>query len=622
MPQFPTDWMEDLRARTDIVQVVSGYVALKQRGKKFWGLCPFHGEKTASFSVDPEMQMFYCFGCKAGGDVFRFVEDMEHLTFPEAVEMLAERARLPLPQMVDNRDYARTNNLKERLYNANREAAVFFHETLFTPAGEKSLAYLKKRGVSDQMIRRFGLGAAPEDWDALTKHLTSKGYTVSELRQAGLVVVKPAQPATETEPAKSERVFDMFRGRVIFPIIDQHDKVLGFGGRVLGKGEPKYLNTSDTLIFNKRKGVYAANLLRKERNLDRVILTEGYMDVVSLTQFGVRGVVATLGTALTNEQARLMKRYAPRVDLSYDGDSAGQHAILRGLDIMDVEGIPCKVLDFPDGLDPDEFIRRDGAEGFANLPELTPTEYRIRRIRDESDLSTAEGRVAYGKKVIAILSRLEPMDRQPYLQRLRLETGFDDDVLQDQLKTETEKLQAKEKKEAQLAQKRAGTRKTDVADVMLASPETAAPERKSTPALLSNEDVQIARAQQTLLRLTATGKLPEDIIREEDFEGSGWKLIYQRLRQGETPAALMSQAADQADASALAGIFSSQEDLGDTDQMIRMAQECVRSIRLAKLQKEQEDLQARLAKAVPEDTAALMTRYQQIKAEMKQLKAN
>lgn len=216
------------------------------------------------------------------------------------------------------------------------------------------LDYLKRRGVSDGVIRKFGLGAAPNSWDALTRAMQAKGYTTEELQMAGLIVIKDAEEATADRPARPRRAFDMFRNRAIFPIIDQYGNVLAFGGRAIENVQPKYLNTSDTPIFNKRLGVYAANLLRKERHLERVVLVEGYMDVVSLTQFGVTGVCATLGTALTSEQAKLLKRFAPMVYLSYDGDSAGQHAILRGLDILEAEGIPARVLDFPDGLDPDD----------------------------------------------------------------------------------------------------------------------------------------------------------------------------------------------------------------------------------------------------------------------------
>ena len=350
--RFPTAWMDDFYSRVDIVQVVSAYVPLKKNGSRYWGLCPFHHEKTPSFSVNGEQNLYYCFGCKAGGNVVQFVEEMEHLTYREAVEYLAKQIHMPIPETQEDPDYERRRSQREQLLGANKAAARWYHAQLWLPENQRILDYLHKRGLDDGTIRKFGLGAAPEEWDALTRALEQQGYTQDELRLAGLTVVK------------QETRFDMFRSRAIFPIIDAQGQVLGFGGRAMGDAQPKYLNTSDTPVFNKRKGVYAANLLRKQRDLKRVILVEGYMDVVALIQHGVNGVVATLGTALTNEQARLLKRYAPEIWVSYDGDSAGQHAIMRALEIFEQEDIRARVLFFPDNLDPDEFIRQRGLDAF------------------------------------------------------------------------------------------------------------------------------------------------------------------------------------------------------------------------------------------------------------------
>ena len=383
--RFPAHWLDELRSRSDIVQIVSGYVGLKKSGRKYWGLCPFHGEKTASFSVDGEQQLYYCFGCKAGGDVIHFIMDIERCSFHEAVEILADRAHIPLPEMENDADWEQRQTRRERLLSANREAAMFYHETLFRPEGAASLNYLHKRGLSDSVIRKFGLGAAPDQWSALTDHLVSAGYTTDELVSVGLTIVRPPK-----EPGRKQTAFDMFRIRAIFPIIDMHKNVIAFGGRSLGKELPKYINTADTPVYNKSRNIYAANLLKQQRHLDHVVLTEGYMDVVSLTQFGVEGACASLGTSLTEEQARLIRRFAPEVYLAYDGDSAGQKAILRGLEIFEKEGLPARVLVFPDGLDPDEFVRRDGAEAFAALQTLTPTAYRLRQLKASFDLSKDE----------------------------------------------------------------------------------------------------------------------------------------------------------------------------------------------------------------------------------------
>ena len=246
--RYPESWVEELRERADLVQIISSYVPLKKKGRNYWGLCPFHGEKTASFSVNPEGRFYYCFGCKAGGSVINFIMEMEHLTYGEALKYLADLVHLPVPQPVDDPDYQKRQSQNERLLNANREAARFFHQTLFTDAGKASLDYLRGRGLNDHVIRRFGLGAAPDSWDSLMKHLTSMGFTAQELELAGLTVVKEAENATADSPARPRRQYDMFRNRAMFPIIDAHGNVRGFGGRILGKGTPKYLNTSDTPI--------------------------------------------------------------------------------------------------------------------------------------------------------------------------------------------------------------------------------------------------------------------------------------------------------------------------------------------------------------------------------------
>lgn len=564
MARFPAAWLDELRSRADIVQVVSGYVPLKRNGHRYWGLCPFHNERTASFSVDSEQQLYYCFGCKAGGSVIQFVMDIEHLEFADAVKHLADQLHMPLPQMEDDPDYQRRRDQRDRLLSANREAARYFHQTLFTPAGRPMLDYLKRRGLSDNVIRKFGLGAASDDWDALYRHLTAQGYTEEELRLAGLIVVKPAEPATENSPAKPRRVFDMFRGRAIFPIIDQYGNVLAFGGRTLGDGQPKYLNTSDTPVFNKRQGVYAANLLRKERHLERVILVEGYMDVVSLTQFGVTGVCATLGTALTSEQARLLKRFAPKVYLSYDGDSAGQHAILRGLDILQSEDIPARVLDFPDGLDPDEFIRRDGLEGFEHLPALTPETYRMRRLKEQFDLSTQDGRTEYAKACAPLLRRLEPVEVENHLQELMVQTGFTREVL--------------------------------LAQIGLPAASSAAPSPIAPPARRVPREPKetIHPAEERLLSLLATGRLPVDIASQEDFEDPLLKSLFVELSQGRSPASLVEEQALDDTRSRVGRLLLSPPSEGSTDELLKMAKECLDTIRRQRIQRRIDDLQQRI----------------------------
>lgn len=585
--RYPSAWLDELRSRSDIVQIVSGYVALNKKGRKYWGLCPFHGEKTPSFSVDGEHQLYYCFGCKAGGNVFHFFMEMEHCSFNEAVTQLAERAHMVLPQLEDDADYERRRTQRERLLAANKEAARFYHDTLFTPEGAAALDYLRRRGLSDGIIRKFGLGASPEDWSVLSDKLLSMGYTLDELTLAGLTVQK------KSENGKT-RYFDMFRSRAMFPIIDAYGNVLAFGGRTLDKREPKYLNTADTPVFNKRKGVFAANLLRQQRHLDRVILVEGYMDVVSLTQFGVTGVCATLGTALTGEQARLLKRYAPQVFLGYDGDSAGQHAILRGLDILEQENVPARVLDFPDGLDPDEFIRRDGAEGFAKLPAISPAAYRLRRLKEQFDLSSQDGRLAYARGASEIVSAVDPLERDVLISQLALETGFPKETLLEQMN---------------LTPRKPAPGPAD-------SPPRLRPSRTASPEPSASEDL---KAQELLLSLFASGQIPKDMIEEKDFDDDELKSLYRELAAGASPASLPDLAPDDASRSRYTRLLLTPT-AGSTDEMIAMVNDCLTRIRRTKLEKRYEELTQEIATASGEKLSSLLQEAREISDKLKKLK--
>ena len=585
--RYPAAWLDELRSRSDIVQLVSGYVALNKKGRKYWGLCPFHGEKTPSFSVDGEHQLYYCFGCKAGGNVFHFYMEMEHCSFSEAVEQLAERAHMVLPEMEKDEDYERRRTQRERLLSANREAARFYHETLFTPAGARALDYLHRRGLNDSVIRKFGLGASPEDWSVLSDRLLEKGWSLDELTLAGLTVRKKQDNG-------KDRYFDMFRSRAMFPIIDAHGNVLAFGGRTMEKREPKYLNTADTPVFNKRKGVFAANLLRQQRNLERVILVEGYMDVVSLTQFGVEGVCATLGTALTNEQARLLKRYAPKVYLGYDGDSAGQHAILRGLDILEQENVPARVLDFPDGLDPDEFIRRDGIDGFRKLPAISPASYRLRRLKDGFDLSSQEGRLAYARGASDIVAAVDPLERDVLLGQLAVETGFSRDTLTEQLKLSAARPASKQQNTAPRPR----------------------PVRTESSPPPSQEDL---KAQELLLSLFASGQIPKDMIEEKDFDDDELKSLYRELYAGASPASLPDLAPDEVSRSRYTRLLLTPT-AGSTDEMIAMANDCLVRIRRAKLEKRYEELSQEILAAEGDRLSTLLKEAREISDKLKKLK--
>ena len=550
--RFPTAWMDDFYSRVDIVQVVSAYVPLKKNGSRYWGLCPFHHEKTPSFSVNGEQNLYYCFGCKAGGNVVQFVEEMEHLTYREAVEYLAKQIHMPIPETQEDPDYERRRSQRERLLGANKAAARWYHAQLWLPENQRILDYLHKRGLDDGTIRKFGLGAAPEEWDALTRALEQQGYTQEELRLAGLTVVK------------QETRFDMFRNRAIFPIIDAQGQVLGFGGRAMGNAQPKYLNTSDTPVFNKRKGVYAANLLRKQRDLKRVILVEGYMDVVALIQHGVNGVVATLGTALTNEQARLLKRYAPEIWVSYDGDSAGQHAIMRALEIFEQEDIRARVLFFPDNLDPDEFIRQRGLDAFEHLRPLKAAEYRMQRAKEDLDLSDDDQRIEYAKRCAQILSKVrEPVELETYLQTLAVQTGFSKDVLRQQMGLSIAEANNAKPPRERIIRRRAGD-----------APAASMPEK-------------------TLIALLVSGLMPKDAVRDTDFDDPQLHMLAQKLLAGSSPAAILAECETEQQRVAYSEAFALNAEITQ-DNAAAVAEDCLRTIRQTRLQRQIDDIRAQL----------------------------
>lgn len=576
--RFPPAWLDELRARADIVQVVSSYVPLKRNGHRYWGLCPFHNEKTASFSVDAERQLYHCFGCKAGGSVIQFVMEIERLEFQEAVKLLADQLHMALPEMEEDPNYQKKRDQRQRLYEMNRAAAQYFHKMLYMPQGKTALEYLHKRGLDDRVIRKFGLGAAPQGWDELIKTLTPMGYTVEEMRIAGLCVTK------------ENKSFDMFRNRALFPIIDARSNVLGFGGRIMGEGQPKYLNTPDTPVFNKRQGVYAANLLRQCRNLKRVILVEGYMDVVALTQFGVEGVVATLGTALTQEQARLLKRYAPQVWVAYDGDSAGQHAILRALDIFEQEEMTAKVLDFPGGQDPDEYIRANGLEAFESLQPISAAAYRMRRREDEFDLSTQDGRTEYAKACAAILRKVDqPVDLENLLSQLMLKTGFSREVLLAQMDL---KLPEKVHNPKPLREKW--------------SPKTAVSESR--------------RAQQTLLSLLATGRLPQGTVAADDFADERLKQLGEALLAGASvPGLVESQVTPEEQAQVSEWLMSPGE--LSQDQLLKMAEDCLNSLRRQRIEERLKTIAEQMPSLQGADKLAAMQEAQALTRRLSQLKS-
>lgn len=433
---LPDSFIEELRFRSDIESVIGGYVRLKRRGKNLLGLCPFHNEKTPSFTVYPENQSFYCFGCGTGGDVITFIRKAENLDYIEAIKLLADRAGMKMPEdSVDDR----VARMKTRILELNRESARYFHSQLSTPAGRRGLDYLRARGLSDSTIRRFGLGYAPEGWDNLRNFLSSKGYTKEEMLAAAVVV-----------QGKNNSTYDMFRGRVMFPIIDLRGAVIGFGGRTMDERGPKYLNSPDTPVFKKSRNLFALNLAKATKR-PQLILCEGYMDVIAVHQGGFDNAVATLGTSLTSEQARIISQYTNEVVVAYDSDGAGQAAAKRAINIFDSTGVAVKVLSITGAKDPDEFLKKYGSERFEMLlsGSAGATDYNIARIRQKYDMDSADGRVAFLKEFTSLLADIRnPIEREVYAAREAEATGINKQAILSEVDSKIKRRQkAREKKE-------------------------------------------------------------------------------------------------------------------------------------------------------------------------------
>ena len=417
------DWLEELKSKVNIVDVVEGYVSLNRKGGKYWACCPFHHEKTPSFSVD-EAGMYYCFGCHKGGDVISFVQDIEHTDFMGAVSILAAKAGMTVPEFSKKGDSAGISKRKrDRLYNLMREAASFYHKALMSDAGKAARGYLDGRGITRPTLTSFGLGFAPGN--GLIDRLREMGYSNDEMLDAGVAGT-----------SKSGRLYDVLGGRLIVPIINNLKQVIAFGGRVLEKGEqPKYRNTKETVIFDKSKELFGQHTIKKamiEGAVDSVIMVEGYMDVISLYQAGIKNCMASMGTALTVQQSRLLKRYADKVYISYDGDFAGQKATMRGLDILYGEGLSVKVVSIPGGKDPDEYVREFGKRGYMDLlSQAKPLfEYKLDKLAEGYDLNVAEDRGAYVVEAVKVLYELKnPAQVEAYMDYISAKADIPKPVL-------------------------------------------------------------------------------------------------------------------------------------------------------------------------------------------------
>ena len=434
---FPPAFLDELAARNPIEEVVGQYVSLKRSGANLFGLCPFHGEKTASFSVAPDKGIYYCFGCHKGGNAVNFMMEIEGLSYPDAVRSLAKRVGMEVP---DDEQYQSKYRQQERLWALHKEAARFFHAKLQAPEGAAALQYALGRGMPKSTIINFGIGYAPDSWSSLVDHLRKKGYTDQELRDSGLVTVSK----------KNGNLFDRFRDRLMFPIIDVRGNVIGFGGRIM-KNDPnaaKYLNSPETLIFNKRKNLFGLNVAKKTK-LPYMILVEGYMDAIALHQYGFDCAVASLGTSLTEEHAVLLSRYTENVILIYDGDEAGQRAAQRAIPMLEKAGLSVKVLQLKDAKDPDEYLKKFGADKFQLLlnDSSNRVEYQLNAIRKKYDLAIDEERVKFLQEAAELICTLNgDVKREVYSIRVAEAAKISEDVMRSEVERARKRLLLREKK--------------------------------------------------------------------------------------------------------------------------------------------------------------------------------
>ena len=514
---FPQSFMDELTARNDIVDVVGSYVTLTSKGGSFWGCCPFHNEKTPSFHVLQDKQIYYCFGCKKGGGVVNFIMEEENLSFPEAVRFLAKRANMEVPE--DNTD-REANRYRQRLLELNRDAARYYYQVLQSPEGAGVRAYLEKRRITRATAVKFGMGASPDSWDSLLTAMTKKGYSKRELLDTGLVVQN-----------KNGRLYDKFRNRLMLPVIDTRGDVVAFGSRVLDKSEPKYMNSSETPVYSKRRVLYGLNLAKKTKR-PNIILCEGNLDIVTLHQAGFDNAVASMGTALTPEQVRLLSRFTKELVLCYDNDNAGKIATERALQILNNSDFTVKVLQLPRRLvdgeyikqDADDFIKFQGPDAFERLLNGSENgvEFRMAQVAAKYDLTNDEARIAYCAEISGLLAALPgAVEREVYTVRAAETAKIGPDAM---------KLEVRRAAKRKASKERRAELRRDL------NPAASLQPRERT---LRYENIRSARAEEGLLRLLLLdeGLFPREApLQAEEFSspllGKAFALLWQAHEEG------------------------------------------------------------------------------------------
>ena len=492
---FSPAFLDELNARNPIEDVVGQYVALTKRGNNLFGLCPFHSEKTPSFSVAPDKGIYYCFGCHKGGGAVNFIMEIENLSYPDAIRFLAKRAGMEVPE---DDEYQSQFRKKERLWALCRDAARFFHAQLKTPQAAEARKYIAKRGLSDGAITRFGIGFAPDSWTALTDAMTAKGYTKSELLEAGLV----------RKSEKNGSIYDWFRNKLIFPIIDVRGNVIGFGGRVLDNSKPKYINSPESALFSKRRNLFAMNFVKKSKQ-GYIILTEGYMDTVTLHQYGFDCAVASLGTSLTQEHADLLSKYTKEIVLIYDGDAAGQNAIRRAIPILEKTGLRIKILRMQGAKDPDEYLHEYGADRFKLLLQGSEgqAEYRLQSLQMQFDLTQDEQKVEFAKQAAELICTFSTaVEREIYGTRAAEAAGLTPEVMKLEISKAFKRRMARQRKEQE---------KRELAPSVMIQPKSR---------VLRYQNVRSAAAEEELLRMLL--KEPELFAKAESLTAKAFSVPF------------------------------------------------------------------------------------------------
>ena len=575
---FPQAFLDELIARNPIEEVVGQYVQLKRSGANYFGLCPFHGEKTPSFSVAPNKQMYYCFGCHKGGGVINFIMEIESLSYPDAVRFLAQRVNLEVP---DDRAYQSQYKEQERLIALCKDAAKFFHERLKGEEGARARAYLIGRGLDWSTVQRFGIGYAPDDWQRLSDEMERRGYTRAELLAADLAVNREKNGKTN--------FYDKFRDRVMFPLIDVRGNVIAFSGRVLdGERKPKYMNSGETLIFQKRKFLYAMNLVKKSKQ-GRIILCEGPLDVIACHQFGFDCAVASQGTALTEEQVNIISKYTDQVIMTYDSDSAGQNATQRAINLFARAGVRVKILRLNGAKDPDEYLRKYGADSFAVLLQESENQadYRLLTLQSQFDLSVDEQRVEFSQKAAELISTFQnSVEREIYADRAAQAAGISKEAMLLEVGKAYKKRIYREKRQKE---------KIDLSPVTTIQPKSRQ---------LHYDNIRSARAEESLLAqsLMEPALLDRsDGLTGEAFSspvlGRAFDALLQRHRQGLAVSLAVLEGFSQEEMSHLSAVCQGTDRVAGErayDDCVAIVREEHRKTRQGNTESDLLDLQARL----------------------------